>query len=38
MTRAHVSDKNDVWKGLKKKTASGLTKKDLMKNVYCKSI
>ena len=38
MTRAHVSDKNDVWKGLKKKTASGLTKKDLMKNKHGKIV
>ena len=32
MTRQHVQDKNDVWNGLKKKTSSGLTKRDLMKN------
>ena len=32
MTRQHVQDKNDVWQGLKKKTSSGLTKSDLMKN------
>ena len=38
MTRQHVQDKNDVWKGLKKKTASGLTKKDLMKNKHGKIV
>ena len=32
MTRQHVQDKIDVWHGLKKKTSSGLTKRDLMKN------
>jgi len=32
MTRQHVKDKVAVWSGEKKKTASGLTKKDLMKN------
>ncbi len=32
MTRQHVKDKEAVWSGEKKKTASGLTKKDLMKN------
>ena len=32
MTRQHVKDKVAVWRGEKKKTASGLTKKDLMKN------
>ena len=32
MTRQHVQEKVMVWNGLKKKTSSGLTKKDLMKN------
>ena len=32
MTREHVRHKNEVWSGERKKTASGLTKKDLMKN------
>ena len=32
MTRQHVKDKAAVWNREKKKTASGLTKKDLMKN------
>ena len=32
MTRQHVKDKEAVWSGEKKKTSSGLTKKDLMKN------
>ena len=32
MTRQHVKDKELVWNGEKKKTSSGLTKKDLMKN------
>ena len=32
MTRQHVKDKVAVWSGEKKKTSSGLTKKDLMKN------
>ena len=27
-----MKDKVKVWKGLKKKTSGGLTKKDLMKN------
>jgi hypothetical protein len=32
MTRQHVKDKELVWNGEKKKTSSGLTKKDLMVN------
>ena len=32
MTREHVKQKIEVWSGERKKTASGLTKKDLMKN------
>ena len=32
MTREHVKQKNEVWSGQRKKTSSGLTKKDLMKN------
>ena len=38
MTRQHVQDKNDVWSGEKKRTASGLTKKDLMKNKHGKIV
>ena len=32
MTRKHVQEKRQVWEGEKKKTSSGLTKKDLMLN------
>ena len=32
MTRKHVQEKRQVWDGEKKKTSSGLSKKDLMLN------
>lgn len=38
MTRQHVQEKMMVWNGEKKKTSSGLTKKDLMKNKHGKIV
>ena len=38
MTRQHVQEKMMVWNGEKKKTSSGLTKKDLMKNKHGKVV
>ena len=38
MTRQHVQEKMMVWSGEKKKTSSGLTKKDLMLNKHGKVV
>ena len=38
MTRDHVKEKEAVWSGEKKKTKSGLTKKDLMLNKHGKVV